>query len=73
MKRLKYLRIDWQLRQWDVCKALGMSESKYSRIESGRLEPSEQELEQLSKYFNCEPSILFEEFNHDPNRVWKRS
>ncbi len=59
MKRMKAERMSRGLTQWDVCFAVGMSESKYSKVESGKVPPTEEEAKKLAVYFRMEQAELF--------------
>lgn len=57
--KLKALRTERNLKQSDVAKELGMSESTYNRKENGFADFSETEMWQISKIFNREPESIF--------------
>lgn len=49
--RIKDLRIDSDLRQIDVAQALGITQRKYSYIETGTQQASEDILRQLAAFY----------------------
>ena len=53
-KRRKNARVT----QTEVAKALGVTQSHYSRIENGEAEP-EPYLDALADFFDCEPNEIF--------------
>ena len=55
---LKKRRMVLGLTQRHVCEKLGVTQSHYSKIESGEYNPS-RHLKQLSEIFGCEPNDVF--------------
>ena len=55
---LKKRRLDLGLTQKHMCEKLGITQSHYSKIESGEYDPSKH-LKQLSEIFGCEPNDVF--------------
>ena len=55
---LKKKRMDLGLTQKHMCEKLGVTQSHYSKIESGEYDPSKY-LRQLSEIFGCEPNDVF--------------
>lgn len=58
LSRLRLERVTRGLRLLDVSGAIGVSESRLSRIERGEVAPSEREREALARFFS---SSLFDE------------
>lgn len=50
--RIKDLREDSDLKQWQVAEAIGITQEKYSYIERGIQEPSKEILIALSELYN---------------------
>ena len=48
------LRKRFKLRKWLVADILGMSTRKYSAIENGKLEPSQEVINKLNKIYNTD-------------------
>lgn len=59
MLRIKLLRLSATQSQWDLARAAGMSQGRYSMIERGLIEPTEVERERIAQIFNVPPSTLF--------------
>ncbi|AGK97367.1 putative transcriptional regulator [Clostridium pasteurianum BC1] len=57
--KLKGLRASCNLKQSDIAKELGISESTYNRKENGYADFSETEMWQISKILNKEPESIF--------------
>lgn len=57
--KLKALRTECNLKQSDIAKELGMSESTYNRKENGFADFSETEMWQISRIFKREPESIF--------------
>ncbi len=55
---VKRLRLEIGLRQFDVARQVGISESKLSKIETGRVRPSEHELARLAEVLGVDPEAL---------------
>ena len=55
---LRKRRLDLGLTQKHMCEKLGITQSHYSKIESGEYDPSKH-LKKLSKIFGCEPNDVF--------------
>ena len=73
---LKKRRMDLGLTQKHMCEKLGVTQSHYSKIESGEYDPSKF-LKQLSDIFGCKPNDVFsgqilidmeDDFINDPIR-----
>jgi transcriptional regulator with XRE-family HTH domain len=60
MLRLKLWRLQHGLTQGDAARLLGMGESTFALLESGRLRPTPQQLDTLSRYFGAQTKSLFE-------------
>ncbi len=59
-ERLKGLRLHQELLQADVAKELGITQSQYSKLERGALEPNLEVLRHLTKLFNVSSDYLLE-------------
>jgi len=59
MTRLKLWRVQRNLTQREAATRLGIGESTYAFLESGRMQPSPAQLQQLSRVF-ADPATLFE-------------
>jgi DNA-binding XRE family transcriptional regulator len=57
--RLKLLRAEYGIHQWQVAKAIGVSQSKYFQIEAGRTDPSPKEREKLAELFGKPEDDIF--------------
>lgn len=60
MIRLKLWRLQHGLTQDHAARLLGMGESTFALLESGRLRPTAQQLETLSQHFGTQTKSLFE-------------
>jgi transcriptional regulator with XRE-family HTH domain len=69
MLYLKLWRIQSRLTQRDAAARLGMGESTYAFLESGRMQPSRAQLQRLARTFPS-PARLFE---HVPDQIESRS
>ena len=58
MTNIRLIREHRGYRQWEVAKEVGISDSHYSRIESGRIEPGAHLLEQLARFFGVDADEL---------------
>lgn len=58
LSRIKLVRLQRGLRQWDVARAAGVTESYLSRLETGRVEPSSELLERLAAVLGVSPQTL---------------
>ena len=62
-KKLKKLRIDFQLTQGDVSKVLGLKNtSSYSKKENGKTDFSQSEIKKLIKLFRLDPEETIDIF-----------
>ncbi|MFY9718579.1 MAG: helix-turn-helix transcriptional regulator [Candidatus Cybelea sp.] len=59
MTRLKFWRLQARLTQREAAMKLGIGESTYGFLESGRMQPSPAQLERLARSFT-DPARLFE-------------
>lgn len=57
--KLKGVRTSCNLKQSDIAKKLGISESTYNRKENGYADFSETEMWQISRILNKEPESIF--------------
>lgn len=48
LTRLKILRMGKGERQWDIAKRIGISDSRYSKIENGLIVPKDELLEKIA-------------------------
>lgn len=53
MKQIKIKRAQFDIKQRELAKKVGISQAGISRIESGAAHPSLKVLEKLAKVFNC--------------------
>jgi transcriptional regulator with XRE-family HTH domain len=60
MLRLKLWRLQHGLTQERAARLLGIGESTFALLESGRLRPTPQQLETLGRHFGTETESLFE-------------
>ena len=60
-KIIKEKRLELNILQKDISSYLGISISKYSKIENGLLEPKIIELSLIMKYLEIDPNILIKE------------
>jgi transcriptional regulator with XRE-family HTH domain len=60
MLRLKLWRLQHGLTQEQAARLLGIGESTFALLESGRLRPTPHQLETLSRHFGRETESLFE-------------
>lgn len=54
------LRAEHQLSQWEVAERLGVGQSTYCLIETGRRVASRQERRQLARIFRTTPEAIFD-------------
>lgn len=59
MFKIKLLRMSNGLSQWELSRAAGMSQGRYSMIERGLIDPTEAERAGLAKVLNANPATLF--------------
>lgn len=59
MLQIKILRLTSDLSQWELSRAAGCSQGRYSMIERGLIEPTPNELERLATILNAPASTLF--------------
>ena len=57
---IKLARLQKGLRQWDLCRELGISESYFSRIETGKVRPSDQQAKRIAELLDCPIGIVTE-------------
>ena len=60
MLRLKLWRLQHGLTQEHAARLLGVGESTFALLESGRLRPTSQQLETLGRHFGTKTASLFE-------------
>lgn len=60
MIRLKLWRMQRRLTQAEAARAIGISESSYVILESGRLRPTARQLRQIRNYFGRSTDSLFD-------------
>jgi transcriptional regulator with XRE-family HTH domain len=59
MLKIKLLRMSKGLSQWELSRAAGMSQGRYSMIERGLIDPTEAERAGLANVLNANPATLF--------------
>lgn len=59
MLRIKLLRISRNLSQWELSRAAGCSQGRYSMIERGLIEPTPDERERLATILRVPTGTLF--------------
>jgi transcriptional regulator with XRE-family HTH domain len=59
MLRIKFLRLSSAQSQWHLAQATGMSQGRYSMIERGLIEPTDEERDRLARILNAPASTLF--------------
>ncbi len=59
MLRLKLLRLNAGLSQWELSRAAGMSQGRYSMVDRGLISPTSEEREALAAALSASPSSLF--------------
>ncbi len=59
MLRLKLLRLNAGLSQWELSRAAGTSQGRYSMIERALIRPTAEEREALAKALSAPASSLF--------------
>lgn len=59
MLRIKLLRLSATQSQWDLARAAGMSQGRYSMIERGLIEPTPDERERLATILRVPAATLF--------------
>lgn len=64
-RKLKALRVENNISQYEIAKFLGITQSTYSWKENGKAEFTISEIEKLKKFFNLPyESIFFREVAH---------
>ena len=58
MLKLKLLRMSWGLSQWELSHRSDMSQGRYSMIERGLIEPTDEELQRLAQILQAPASTL---------------
>ena len=58
LSTMKRKRMEQGLRQMDVARKIGVSESQLSKIETGRIEPSEEILARIAEALRIDESEL---------------
>lgn len=66
LTRLKLVRMQHGLRQWDLARLIGISESSLSKIETGRIRPSGIVLGKLAAALGVSSEILQEPVANPP-------
>lgn len=56
---IKLHRMSQGLSQWEVSRASGMSQGRYSMIERGLIEPKVEERARLAEILSITPAVLF--------------
>ena len=59
MRRIKLLRMFAGLSQWEISRSARTSQGRYSMIERGLIEPTDEERERLAAILNTPVSSLF--------------
>lgn len=59
MLRIKLLRMAAALSQWHLAQAAKLSQGRYSMIERGLIEPTDEERERLAQILHVPASTLF--------------
>ena len=59
MLRIKFLRLSSAQSQWHLAQLAGMSQGRYSMIERGLIEPTDEERERLAQILRVPTSTLF--------------
>jgi transcriptional regulator with XRE-family HTH domain len=57
--RLRVLRAERHLTQWDTAAGVGISFNRYWRIEHGRAMPTDEERQRLAEFFGVAPRKVF--------------
>jgi transcriptional regulator with XRE-family HTH domain len=60
LTKIKLLRLQSGLLQWQLAKMVGVPESYLSKIETGRIQPSERLLRKIASALEVKPTILKE-------------
>ncbi|MFR5875460.1 MAG: helix-turn-helix domain-containing protein [Eubacterium sp.] len=71
-KRLKDLRVDKDLNQTELAKALQMSQENYSYIENGRAHLKAADLALICKFFNVSADYILE-LTDIPTELYKKN
>ncbi len=59
MLRIKLLRMSYVLSQWELSKAIGVSQGQYSMIERGLIKPTDEQRDKLAEILHASASTLF--------------
>lgn len=59
MRRIKLLRLSAGRSQWEVARAAHMSQGRYSMVERGLIDPTEEERNRLAQTLDAPASTLF--------------
>lgn len=59
MFKIKLLRMSRNLSQWELSRAVGMSQGRYSMIERGLIDPTEADRAGLAHVLKANPATLF--------------
>lgn len=59
MLRIKLLRLSRRLSQWEISRASGMSQGRYSMVERALIDPTDEERERLAQILHSSASTLF--------------
>lgn len=59
MLKIKLLRMSRDLSQWELSRTVGISQGRYSMIERGLIEPTEEERARLARVLGANPATLF--------------
>lgn len=71
---LKLLRKSKNISQNEICKQIGLSQSNYSKVEHGLLEPSEIFVNQVSSFFQVDSDFFYQdEKSYSPQNPYHRS
>ena len=60
LTKMKKIRLECDLRQWDVARRAGIAESYLSKIETGRVTPKPQVLARIAEVLGVNPESLVE-------------
>ena len=60
MRRLRFLRLERRLSQRQVASLIRVTQPELSRIETGRMNPTDRELSALARLFNCAAEHLLD-------------
>lgn len=59
MLKIKLLRMSRNWSQWELSRTAGMSQGRYSMIERGLIEPTDEERARLASVLGANPGTLF--------------